>query len=69
MTDDDLRLLRVFTEQVERALDTAAQFFDMAEAGDLQAAEAKRAAASMRELAAQARMMRRLLPPDKPYVM
>jgi hypothetical protein len=36
MTDDDVRLMRVFTEQVERALDTAAQCFDLAESSALQ---------------------------------
>ncbi len=70
MTDEQLhQLLRVFADQVEQVLETSAQLFDAAETGTFSTASAKRAAAQLRELAAEARVMRRLLPPSEPYLM
>jgi hypothetical protein len=64
MTDEQvLQLLRVFISQVERTLDASARLFDTAVTGSLPESEAKRAATTLRELAAQARMIRPMLPP------
>ncbi len=62
MTDDQVQLLRVFVDQVERALATSARLFGQAEAGTLPPEDAKRAGTSLRELASQARWVRSKLP-------
>lgn len=69
MTEDQIRLFRVFTDQVERALETSAQLLDRADSGELMAADATRGSNSLRELAAQARWVRKQLPPGEPLLM
>lgn len=69
MTDDELRLLRAFAEQVDAAALAAAGLFNSAAAGTLTASDAERAAGTLRDLAGHARIIRRMLPPREPLVM
>jgi len=69
VTDDQLHLLRVFFEEVERAILNTAELMDLSAAGTLAAAEAMDTASKLRTLAAQTRWIRRqVMPPDEPLV-